>query len=133
MDLLNRLQNISKKNNNENPKCLTDIIKSDFFYLISNYFEVDFDDIDVFIKTENGKYSIEINCEGDRIKLMRNFWIFEKFTHINRYEKVQNWSKFFSFVDFMHYFSTIQTLNQLFFCTHFARTSTSSLCYFTRL
>ena len=73
MDLLNRLQNISKKNNDENPKCLTDIIKSDFFYLISNYFEVDFDDIDVFIKTENGKYSIEINCEGDRIKLMRNF------------------------------------------------------------
>ena len=73
MDLLNRLQNISKKNNDENPKCLTSIIKSDFFYLISNYFEVDFDDIDVFIKTENGKYSIEINCEGDRIKLMRNF------------------------------------------------------------
>ena len=73
MHLLNRLQNISKKNNDENPKCLTHIIKSDFFYLISNYFEVDFDDIDVFIKTENGKYLIEINCEGDRIKLMRNF------------------------------------------------------------
>lgn len=72
MDLLGRLENITKKDKDNNPKCLLEIIKSDFFYLISNYFEVDFNDIDISIGEENNKYTIDVRCWGDRIKLMRS-------------------------------------------------------------
>ena len=72
MDLLGRLENITKKDKDSNPKCLTEIIKSDFFYLISNYFEVDFNDINITVGENNNKYTITVTCLGDRIKLMRS-------------------------------------------------------------
>ncbi len=71
MDLKNRLNSILQKDKEDNPKYLENVIKSDFFYLISNYFEVDFDDVAVRIDLENGKYSIEIDAVGDRMKKMR--------------------------------------------------------------
>lgn len=72
MDLINRLENITKKDKSNNPKLLSELIKSDFFYLISNYFEVNFDDISVQITCDESKYSIDINCLGDRMKLLRS-------------------------------------------------------------
>ncbi|HIU06869.1 MAG TPA: cell division topological specificity factor MinE [Candidatus Onthoplasma faecigallinarum] len=71
MDLKRRLNSIIQKDKETNPKYLINIIKSDFFYMISNYFEVDFDDITVDIGVEESKYSIKINCLGDRMKLMK--------------------------------------------------------------
>ena len=51
---------------------MADVIKSDFFYLINNYFEVDFNDINVEILVdEKNNYNINLTCLGDRIKLMR--------------------------------------------------------------
>ena len=47
------------------------VIKSDFFYLISNYFEVDFNDIDIEIVPEQNFYNISISAKGDRMKLMK--------------------------------------------------------------
>ena len=73
MDLKSRLNSVISKDKENNPKYLKQVIKSDFFYLISNYFEVDFEDIDVdiHISTDN-QYLIELVCRGDRIKLMRS-------------------------------------------------------------
>lgn len=71
MDLNKRLKAVVNKDKLNNPKYLLDIIKSDFYYLISNYFEVDFDNISVEISTENNQYIISLNCIGDRIKMVR--------------------------------------------------------------
>ena len=72
MDLNKRLDNLIQKDKETNPKYLINVIKSDFYYLINNYFEVDFDDIYIDINVENNLYSISINSKGDRIKLMKS-------------------------------------------------------------
>ena len=71
MDLKNRLQQVVKKDKENNPKYLSSIIKSDFYYLINNYFEVDFDDIEIEIEIVQDKHKISLNCFGDRMKLMQ--------------------------------------------------------------
>ena len=70
-DLNKRLDNIIQKDKENNPKYLINVIKSDFYYLINNYFEVDFADIDVEISLVDSSYQIEIKTKGDRIKLMK--------------------------------------------------------------
>jgi len=71
MDLKKRLNAVVQKDKSTNPKYLEEVIKSDFYYLISNYFEVDLMDICTEIKAEENKYSIKIRCLGDRMKLVR--------------------------------------------------------------
>lgn len=71
MDLKKRLNTIIQKNKETNPKYLIEVIKSDLYYLLNNYFEVDFDDIKLDIAVENDKYLIEAKCLGDRIKLVK--------------------------------------------------------------
>ncbi len=72
MDLNARLNSIMKKDKKTNPKYLCDLIKSDFFYLISSYFEVDFNDIEVDIEPRESLYTICISCAGERMKLMQS-------------------------------------------------------------
>ncbi len=68
MDFSARLNKISKKDKENNPKYLINVIKSDFFYLISNYFEVNFNDINIEISLKGDVYNIKIDCLGDRLK-----------------------------------------------------------------
>ena len=71
MDLKKRLNNVIQQDKEHNPKYLINVIKSDFFYLINNYFEVDFEDIEIAINLKDDKYIISLNCKGDRIKIMK--------------------------------------------------------------
>mgnify|MGYP005768833921 CR=1 FL=1 len=71
VDLKKRLKNIVQKDKENNPKYLIDVIKSDFFYLINNYFEVNFEDILLDIQPKENSYEIIVNCVGDRMKLAR--------------------------------------------------------------
>ncbi len=71
MDLIRRLDNIVQKDKENNPKYLIDVIKSDFFYLINNYFEVDFEDIALDIRLKDNSYEIIANCIGDRMKVAK--------------------------------------------------------------
>lgn len=71
MDLKKRLNTVIQKDKATNPKYIISVIKSDFYYLISNYFEVDFEDIDIHIDLEKDKYKIGVKCYGDRLKTMR--------------------------------------------------------------
>ena len=72
MDFSVRLNKIVEKDKQTNPKYLLEVIKSDFFYMINNYFEVPFEDIKVDVTLQKGNYQISINCAGDRIKTMRS-------------------------------------------------------------
>ncbi len=71
MDLIRRLDKIVQKDKENNPKYLIDVIKSDFFYLINNYFEVNFEDIALDIQPKGNSYEIIVNCIGDRMKLAK--------------------------------------------------------------
>lgn len=72
MNLNDRLHSILEKDKKTNPKYLQNVIKSDFFYLISNYFEVDFNDIIVDFDTIDNGYQISVSCYGERMKTMRS-------------------------------------------------------------
>lgn len=68
-DVSTRLKNVLKRDKEDSPKYVKDVIKSDFFYLINNFFEVEFGDVDVAIDVDdNNKYSISISAIGDRAK-----------------------------------------------------------------
>ncbi|MBR1988271.1 MAG: cell division topological specificity factor MinE [Clostridia bacterium] len=71
MELNNRLHTIIQKDKTKNQNYIADVIKSDFFYLINNYFEVDFNNIDITISNIETNYEIKIQCKGDRIKLFK--------------------------------------------------------------
>ncbi len=72
MELINRLENVIKKDKQVSPQYMKDVIKSDIYYLLNNYFEVQFGDININIDlTENNMYSININALGDRMKAMK--------------------------------------------------------------
>ena len=71
MELVNRLDNVIKKDKQINPQYMKEVIKSDVFYVLNNYFEVQFDDIDISIDlTDNNMYALKINAVGDRMKIM---------------------------------------------------------------
>ena len=71
MELLSRLDNMIKKDKKINPSYMKDVIKSDIFYLLSNYFDVEYSDIDIHIDlNESNIYSINIKALGDRMKAM---------------------------------------------------------------
>lgn len=72
MDLNKRLNMVIQKDKKNNPNQLINVIKSDFYYLINNFFEVDFDDIMVSIEVVQDKYQITVDCKGDRMKLMQS-------------------------------------------------------------
>ena len=72
MELVNRLDNVIKKDKQNNPQYMKEVIKSDIFYILNNYFEVQFDDIDISVDlTDNNMYNLRINAMGDRMKVMQ--------------------------------------------------------------
>ena len=71
MDIKKRLDCVMQKNKQTNPKFLEEVIKSDLYYLLNNYFEVDFKDISLDVSLQKDKYLISITCVGDRIKLVK--------------------------------------------------------------
>ena len=71
MDLKRRLDSVIKKDKDNNYSNVINVIKSDFYYLINNYFEVDFEDLKIDILIKDDKYKIVVDCVGDRMKNMR--------------------------------------------------------------
>lgn len=69
MDLISRLNSVIQKDKENNPKYIMEVIKSDIFYLLNNYFEVAFEDVVLDIKVENDFYKINIDAKGNRIKM----------------------------------------------------------------
>ena len=72
MELVNRLDNVIKKDKQINPQYMKEVIKSDIFYMLNNYFEVQFDDLDISIDlTDNNMYALKVSAVGDRMKIMQ--------------------------------------------------------------
>jgi len=71
MDLKKRLGSLVQKDKKTNPNYIIDVIKSDIYYLLNNYFEVDFDTISVNIELIEEKYKILVSALGERQKMMK--------------------------------------------------------------
>lgn len=72
MELVNRLDNVIKRDKKINPQYMKDVIKSDIYDLLNNYFQVDYNDIDINIDLcEGNMYMINIKAVGDRMKSMQ--------------------------------------------------------------
>ena len=72
MELVGRLNDVIKKDKQINPQYMKDVIRSDIFYLLNNYFEVEYDDVKVVIDVDdNNKYTMSIVATGDRLKAMQ--------------------------------------------------------------
>ena len=71
-DLSKRLTALIENDKRINTDRIKRVIKSDFYYLISNYFEVNFDSISVNIIQDDNGYNITIECFGDNIKFIRS-------------------------------------------------------------
>ena len=72
MELISRLDNVIKKDKQINPQYMKDVIKSDIFYLLNNYFEVEYQDINIDINVDNNNmYCIQVSAMGDRMKAMQ--------------------------------------------------------------
>ena len=71
MDLKKRLGSIVNKDKKTNHNYIIDVIKSDMYYLLNNYYEVDFDTISVNIELIEEKYKISILALGERQKMMK--------------------------------------------------------------
>ncbi len=72
MELISRLDNVIKKDKKINPQYMKDVIKSDLYYLLNNYFDVNFDGIDLNISVgENNMYTIDVSAVGDRLKSLQ--------------------------------------------------------------
>jgi septum formation topological specificity factor MinE len=71
MELVNRLDNVIKKDKQINPQYIKEVVQSDVYYLLNNYFEVQFEDIDISIDlTDNNMYALKISAIGDRMKIV---------------------------------------------------------------
>ena len=72
MELINRLDNVIKKDKKINPQYMKDVIRSDLYYLLNNYFEVQYKDIDINIDlTDKNMYCLTISALGDRMKALQ--------------------------------------------------------------
>ncbi|MDD4350616.1 MAG: cell division topological specificity factor MinE [Clostridia bacterium] len=66
-----RLNNVLTTDKQNNPKYMKEIIRSDIFFLINNYFDIDYESVVVNIEVnEFRKFDITINMVGDRPKFM---------------------------------------------------------------
>ena len=71
-ELTKRLDALIENDKKINTEKIKSVLKSDFFYLISNYFEVEFDSIKVGIDLDGKGYNISVNARGDNIKFVRS-------------------------------------------------------------
>ena len=71
MDISSRLSGIIENDKRINTDKISSVIKSDFFYMISSYFEVEFDSINVKIESVGDSYVINLSCLGDKLKFVR--------------------------------------------------------------
>jgi septum formation topological specificity factor MinE len=68
-----RLRNVLGGDKKQNPEKMVKIIKSEVFFLLKDYFEINRDDVDVGIFMENNKYRVNINFSSNAIKIANTF------------------------------------------------------------
>lgn len=71
---VSRLKNVLSIDKNDNPIKITNVLKSDLIYLLSNYMEISPEDLDLVISVEQGGgYKLEVEAQVRRLKVLGAF------------------------------------------------------------
>ena len=71
---IDRLKNVLVQDKEQNPVKIMGILKNDITKLLSNYMEVDGDDVDVnLLVNNNGSYDLVIKSVVRRVKVIQTF------------------------------------------------------------
>ena len=71
---VNRLKNVLSIDKNDQPVKITNVLKSDLLYLLSNYMEVSGDHLDVkIVSTAGGGYHLLVEGDVRRLKVLGAF------------------------------------------------------------
>ncbi len=69
-----RLKNMIVIDKKENPQRIERLIKSELLYVLKNYFDVTYENLDVDIFVDNnGTYNLSLNLKSNTIKIARCF------------------------------------------------------------
>lgn len=63
-----RLEKVIANDKCTNVNLMNELIKSDIYYLLINYFEINFEDINLQIDTTESKFNISLNASAVRTK-----------------------------------------------------------------
>lgn len=69
-----RLKKIISADKKENPIKIERLLKSEIYYILKNYFEINSEDMSLNIKiNEGGKYQLQLNAISRSIKMSQTF------------------------------------------------------------
>ncbi len=69
-----RLKKIISADKKENPIKIERLLKSEIYYILKNYFEINSEDMSLNIKiNEDGKYQLQLNAISRSIKMSQTF------------------------------------------------------------
>lgn len=69
-----RLKNIISADKKENPIKIERLLKSEIYYILKNYFEINSEDMSLNLKiNEDGKYQLQLNAISRSIKITQTF------------------------------------------------------------
>lgn len=69
MNIAERIKKVISADKEYNFDNLKELIKSDEYYLLRNYFDIEFDKIEVDIKKDSGQFFIQISTRANRVKM----------------------------------------------------------------
>lgn len=65
----NRAEQILLKDKLQETNCFTEVVRSDVFNMLNNYFQVAEKSLSINVEVDNyGIYTININCKADKLK-----------------------------------------------------------------
>ena len=69
-----RLKKIISSDKKENPIKIERLLKSEIYYILKNYFEINSEDMSLNLKiNEDGKYQLQLNAISRSIKITQTF------------------------------------------------------------
>ena len=71
---ISRLKNVLVLDKQQNPLKIIEVLKSDIIQVLSNYMEIDYEDVDLnIVVNQNGTYDLELKSIVRRVKPLQTF------------------------------------------------------------
>lgn len=71
----NRAEQILLKDKMQETNCFTEVVRSDVYYILNNYFQVAEKSLSINVDVDDyGIYTININCKADKLKRVKTLY-----------------------------------------------------------
>ncbi len=72
---ITRLKSVLVQDKEQNPLKILGVLKADILKVLSNYMEIDYEDVDVnIVVNKNGTYDLEIKSVVRRVKTLQTYF-----------------------------------------------------------